>query len=251
MLEALHDRRILVTGAATGIGASAVRVLSAAGARVVGTYHRTPPPMSESDVTWIRCNVVDENSVADCLTETVDLLGGLDVLVHAAGLWEPGAPGAIDQNNLRTMIDVNFGATVITNQAAYAVMREHGGQIINFGSSEGVSGSPLSATYASAKAAVHAWTRSAARTWAKDGVTVNALAPAVATPGADRRTDFIGPEAAARFEKQLETLIPLGGKLGEPDEDLGPILVFLAGTGAHFMTGQLIAVNGGLLMLGA
>ncbi|OZF45966.1 SDR family NAD(P)-dependent oxidoreductase [Rhodococcus sp. 14-2470-1a] len=250
MTVTLQDRRILVTGAATGIGAAAVEVLTAAGARVVGTHHNTPPPTS-TDASWIHCDVVDEQSVAECVARAVEILGGIDVLVHAAGLWEPGVPGKIDGANIRRMIDINFSATVITNQAVYAVMRKSGGQIINFGSSEGVSGSGLSATYAAAKAAVHTWTRSAARSWAKDGVTVNALAPAVQTPGADRRTEFIGPEAAAQFEKQLQVLIPLGGKLGDPIDDLGPVLAFLAGDGARFMTGQMIAVNGGLLMLGA
>jgi NAD(P)-dependent dehydrogenase (short-subunit alcohol dehydrogenase family) len=87
--------------------------------------------------------------------------------------------------------------------------------------------------------------------WGKFGVTVNALAPAVSTPGAERLWDHLGDEAAAVFKERLRATMPLRGELGDPDTDLGPVMVFLASTGARFMTGQLIAVNGGLQMLGA
>jgi NAD(P)-dependent dehydrogenase (short-subunit alcohol dehydrogenase family) len=130
-------------------------------------------------------------------------------------------------------------------------MQGHGGRIINLGSAEGVMGSPISAGYAAAKAGVHAWTRSAAKVWASANVTVNALAPAMNTPGADRLRDFLGPDAAPFLDQQLQASIPLGGRLGDPARDLGPMLVFLAGDGARFITGQLLAVDGGLMMLGA
>jgi NAD(P)-dependent dehydrogenase (short-subunit alcohol dehydrogenase family) len=179
----------------------------------------------------------------------VEALGGLDVLVAAAGLWHPGVPGQIEAADVRRVMDVNFTSTVLTNQAAAAVMT--GGRIINFGSSEAVLGSPMSAIYAASKAAVATWTRSAAKCWAAQGITVNALAPAVETPGAERLRNFLGPDLAPVIERQLQMTIPLGGKLGDPTTDLGPVLVFLAGDGSRFITGQLIAVDGGLMMLGA
>ncbi len=111
-------------------------------------------------------------------------------------------------------------------------------------------GSPISAVYAATKGAVQAWTRSAARAWAADNVTVNALAPAVQTPGADRLRDFLGPEAAGLIDQQMKMMIPLGGALGDPARDVGPILIFLAGAGSGFITGQLLAVDGGLIMVG-
>ncbi|MCE4268721.1 short-chain dehydrogenase [Rhodococcus sp. ACPA4] len=245
----LENRRVLITGAATGIGAAAVQVLAASGARVVGTFHNTEPD-TESAATWIRCDVTDQSSVQQAVAKAVAALGGLDVLIHAAGSWQLGAPGHIDAENIRTMIDVNFSSTVFANQAAYEVMKESGGQIINFGSSEGVSGSPVSATYAAAKAAVHSWTRSVAKMWGADGVTVNALAPAVQTPGADRRLGTMSPEAIKQYEQQLKMVIPLGGKLGNPVSDLGPVLAFLSSDAAKFITGQLLAVDGGLMMIG-
>lgn len=246
----LAGRRILVTGAATGIGAAAVTALSEAGAQVAATYHQTPP-RGDLTATWLQCDVRDADTVSATVHQTVETLGGLDVLVNAAGLWQAGIPGYIDADEISFLLDTNVKATILTNQAAYAVMKGTGGRIINFGSSEAVMGSPISAVYAATKGAVQAWTRSAAQAWAADKVTVNALAPAVQTPGADRLRDFLGPEAGALIDQQLKTRIPLGGALGDPSRDLGPVLVFLAGPGSGFITGQLLAVDGGLTMLGA
>jgi 3-oxoacyl-[acyl-carrier protein] reductase len=250
MTAVLAGRRVLVTGGATGIGSAAVDVLSAAGAKVAATYHNTAPS-SQSEVTWFRCDATDVSSVEQTFKDAADTLGGLDVLVHAAGLWHPGVPGQIVTDDIHRVMDTNFTSTVLTNQAAYALMRDTGGKIINFGSSEAVMGSPMSAIYAAAKAAVSTWTRSCAKAWASHNITVNALAPAVETPGAQRLRDFLGPAAAPFLDKALESTIPLGGKLGDPARDVGPMLVFLAGDGARFITGQLLAVDGGLMMLGA
>jgi 3-oxoacyl-[acyl-carrier protein] reductase len=250
MTGELNGKQILVTGGATGIGAAAVGVLSAAGARVAATFHHTPPPEG-SNVTWLQCDATEQDSVDEAFRGAVDDLGGLDVLVHAAGLWHPGVPGQIGVDDVRHVMDTNFTSTVLTNQAAAAAMSQTGGRIINFGSSEGVMGSPMSAIYAASKSAVASWTRSAAKTWAGQGITVNALAPAVETPGAQRLRDFLGPDLLPLIEQQIAASIPLGGKLGDPTTDVGPVLVFMAGEGSRFITGQLLAVDGGLMMLGA
>lgn len=248
----LQGRRILVTGGATGIGAAAVGVLAAAGAEVAATYHQTPPPDGLT-ATWLQCDVRDAAAVSSLVGAAAERMGGLDVLVNAAGLWQPGIPGYIGVDEIAFLLDTNVKATILTNQAAYAVMKDQdpkGGRIINFGSSEAVMGSPISAVYAATKGAVQAWTRSAARAWAAEKITVNALAPAVQTPGADRLREFLGPEAGALIDQQLKMMIPLGGALGDPAQDVGPILVFLAGAGSGFITGQLLAVDGGLVMVG-
>ena len=182
----LEGRRILVTGAATGIGAAAVRVLHAAGAHLAATYHRAAPGDDAPAVKWLQCDVRDADSVDAAFGEAVAELGGLDVLVNAAGSWQPGVPGHITGDEVDFLLATNVKATILTNQAAHAVMRGNGGQIINFGSAEAVMGSPIAAVYAATKGAVQAWTRSAAKAWGAEQITVNALAPAVQTPGADR-----------------------------------------------------------------
>jgi 3-oxoacyl-[acyl-carrier protein] reductase len=247
----LHGRRILVTGGATGIGAAAVRVFTDAGARVVASYHHTEPP-EHPDVTWVQCDVRDAVAVDGMVEKAAGVLGGLDVLLHAAGLWQPGIPGQITGDQIDFLVDTNLKATIFTNQAAYRVMRvDGGGRIINFGSGEAVMGSPISAVYAATKGAVSAWTRSIAKAWAAEKVSAIALAPAVQTPGADRLREFLGPAAAQFIDEEIKKTIPLGGALGDPVDDLGPALVFFAQEGSHFMTGQLVAVDGGLVMLGA
>ncbi|HEY9304776.1 MAG TPA: SDR family oxidoreductase [Mycobacterium sp.] len=246
----LAGRRILITGGATGIGAAAVRVLHDAGARVVATYHRTAPADDTASVTWLQCDVRDSGAVDMAFGDAVAELGGLDVLVNAAGLWQAGVPGHISGDEIDFLLATNVKGTILTNQAAHEVMRGSGGQIINFGSSEAVMGSPIAAVYSATKGAVQAWTRSAAKAWGADRVTVNALAPAVQTPGSARFREFLGPDAAAFMDQQMKLAIPLGGKLGDPAADLGPVLVFLASEGAAFITGQLIPVDGGLAMVG-
>jgi NAD(P)-dependent dehydrogenase (short-subunit alcohol dehydrogenase family) len=251
MTQPLQGRRILVTGGATGIGAAAVQVLTEAGAAVVATYHRTTPP-DRAGVTWVQCDLRDSAAVDGMVGTAVETLGGLDVLLHAAGLWQPGIPGQISGEDIDYLVDTNIKAMIFVNQAAYAVMRKGGGgRIINFGSGEAVMGSPISALYAATKGAVSAWTRSIARAWAAEKVSAIALAPAMQTPGADRLREFLGPAAAELIDEEIKRSIPLGGALGDPVDDLGPTLVFLCSEGSRFITGQLIAVDGGLVMLGA
>ena len=255
----LQGRRILVTGAAGGIGAAAVKVFTEAGATVAASYRSSPPPGSlDAEAIWLQCDLRSPEQADKAVAAAASALGGLDTVLHAAGTWGPGPAGEITEENLDFMLDTNVKATVFTNQAAYRVMRDagQGGRIINLGSGEAVTGITWSSSYALAKGAVHAWTRSAAKAWGRYGITVNAVAPAVETPGAERFREFLGPEAAAMIRKSTSQTRPIAGsfgaeELGDPVRDLGPVLVFLAGPGSHFVTGQLLAVGGGSMMLGA
>ncbi|MDX6505794.1 MAG: hypothetical protein QOG06_438 [Gaiellaceae bacterium] len=95
-----------------------------------------------------------------------------------------------------------------------------------------------------------AWTRTVAREWAPHGIRVNAVAPMIWTPMYDKRRERLPtPEAVAAHDRDKAARIPLGGKLGDPDLDFAPVMVFLASDGARFITGQTLAVDGGGMML--
>jgi NAD(P)-dependent dehydrogenase (short-subunit alcohol dehydrogenase family) len=248
----LTGRRVVVTGGASGMGAGVVRAFSARGAQVVS--------LDVNDVTgariaddagarYLRCDVADEDSVEQSFATAVDHLGGLDVLVHAAGIAPGGAAESTPIDTWRQVMRVNSEGTFLTNQRAFGYLRERGGRIINFASAAGVKGYPGKAAYAASKGAVLAWMRTAAAEWAPHGVTVNAIAPAIWTPMYDSTRASMTPEALTQHDRDLTISIPLGGKLGDVDADLVPVLAFLAGDGSRFMTGQVFAVDGGGLML--
>src|SRR5882757_7541272 len=105
----LEGRRVLVTGAATGIGAAAVEVFSREGAQVAAVYHRSPPPDGLTDVAdWWRCDMRSKAEVQSTVADVADALGGFDVLLHAAGFWRPSAPESLDEDELDFLISTNF-----------------------------------------------------------------------------------------------------------------------------------------------
>lgn len=247
----LTDRRVVISGGASGMGAALVRGFTAAGAKVVSldiTASEGERIAAEAGATFVRCDVTDKESVDQAFAESANSLGGLDVLIHAAGV-APGAPAESTSVEMweRTMA-VNATGTFLTNQAALELMREGGGRIINFASAAGAKGLPGKAAYAASKGAVLAWTRTIAVEWAQFGITANSVAPAIWTPMYEKTRASMTDEQLAEHDRKLSSQIPLGGKLGNVD-DLVPVLEFLASEGSRFMTGQIFAVDGGSLMV--
>jgi NAD(P)-dependent dehydrogenase (short-subunit alcohol dehydrogenase family) len=147
------------------------------------------------------------------------------------------------------IMSINALGTMLTNQAAVRHLRATGGRIINFASAAGVGGLPNKSAYAASKGAVLAFTRTAAAEWARHGITVNAIAPAIWTPMYDKTRSEMTPQQLADHDAVMAKAVPLGGKLGNIDAHLVPVLAFYASEGAGFMTGQTIAVDGGTLMV--
>jgi NAD(P)-dependent dehydrogenase (short-subunit alcohol dehydrogenase family) len=202
-------------------------------------------------VTYFHCDVSSRAGVERAFGEAVAWLGALDVMVNAAGVERGGPAESISEEDWRLVLGVNLLGTVFTNQAAFRHMKGRGGRIINFGSGGGVRGQVGSSHYAASKGGVHAFTRTAAAEWGHHRITVNAVAPAAWTRMYDAYLDRMGPEGKRLSLEAMQRMIPLGGKLGDPERDIAPVLVFLASEDAHFMTGQLVSVDGGLVMLGA
>jgi NAD(P)-dependent dehydrogenase (short-subunit alcohol dehydrogenase family) len=251
-LTPLDQRRIIITGGASGMGAGLVQALPALGAEIVSldvTADVGARVAAQAGVQFLACDVTDKQSVGTAIAAAVNHLGGLDVLVHAAGI-APGGPAAdIEPDDWHAVLAVNATGTLLTNQAAFAYMKSTGGQIINFASAAGILGYPGKAAYAASKGAVIAWTRTIAVEWATHGITVNAVAPTIKTPMYERTRASMTPEQLAAHDADLRTRIPLTGQLGDIDRDLVPVLAFMCSEGAKFITGQVLPVDGGTVMM--
>lgn len=253
MTEGITEKRIVVTGAARGIGASALRAYVSEGAQVVGVDVEA----SGSDVAqaatdtgpgrayFHRADLRLRPDVAAAFAAADELLGGLDVLVNVAGIERRAAAEAISDAEWDAMFDVNVRGTMLTNQAAFRRLRQRGGSIINFGSDSGLVPHLNGAHYSAAKAAVMAWTRTIAHEWGRFGIRANSVLPAIQTPMYKEYLSRLSEDEVRAHREKMRARIPLGGQLGEPDRDLAPVLVFLASDASRFITGQLIAVDGG------
>ncbi|WP_129843721.1 SDR family NAD(P)-dependent oxidoreductase [Streptomyces sp. RFCAC02] len=251
----LNGHRIIVTGSARGMGAATLRAYVGAGARVVGMDldkdggekvaedARRAGPGSAS---FMVADISDPEDVTRAFDAAARTLGGLDVLAHPAAIQRPGDAATVTPADWDMMMAVNVRGTMLVNQAAHRLMAPNKrGSIINFGSVSGLRAEPVAPAYSASKGAVHSWTRTAAGAWGADGVRVNAILPAIATPMyQEARARMTEDQLTANYW-QNEQSIALGQKYGDPDRDLGPVMVFLASDASRFITGQLIPVDGG------
>lgn len=249
----LNGQRIIVTGGASGMGAALLAPLAAAGAKVVSLDLNAAAGQAGADAAgiagFIACDVSDKASVDAAFAQGAQLLGGLDTLVHAAGI-APGAPAEdITVESWEQVFAVNTRGTLLTNQAAFRLLVGQGGRILNFASGAGIAGLPNKAHYSATKGAVIAWSRTAAKEWGRHGITVNMIAPAISTPMYAETRAALAPDALTALDARLASDMPIDGRLGDAERDLVPLMLFLCTDGARFMTGQIFAVDGGLTMV--
>lgn len=248
MTKQLEGKRIIVTGGAAGIGAAVVAGYVAEGAKVASVDLSFEDGTGADGVLQRKLNVADTPAVTKVFDELVAELGGLDVLVNVAGIERGGPSENIPDADWDAVFEVNVRGTRNTNSAAFTHLKDNGGgAIINFGSRSGIVGVPQQAAYSASKAAVHTWTRAVAQEWAPHNIRVNAVAPAMWTGMYDDYRKRLSAEELAEHDAVMAAQIPLGGKLGDPEKDLVPILVFLASDGSHFMSGQYFPIDGGWL----
>jgi NAD(P)-dependent dehydrogenase (short-subunit alcohol dehydrogenase family) len=251
----LQGKRAIVTGGASGIGAATVRAFVREGARVValdvdeagGTRVCAE---AGGGATFAHCDVADRDQVFAAVDRAAGQLGGLDVMANVAGVERRTPAEEIADAEWELIFSVNAKGTLYTNQAAFPHLRERGGRIINFGSGAGIRGQAGSAHYSASKGAVMAWTRTVAQEWAKYRITVNSVVPAIWTPMYDAWRARMSDQERMIHDMAMQHVVPLGGRLGDPDGDMAPVMVFLASDASHFMTGQCFAVDGGMIMLG-
>lgn len=238
----LADRVAIVTGAAQGIGRAIAEKLAAEGA-VVAVADLNAAGAEEvaaglDRAMAVEVDVSDPASVTAMVKTVLDQHGKVDVLVNNAAIVPFIAWADVDLDHWRKIIDTNLTSVYLCSRAVWEPMREAGyGRIVNIASNTVLAGTPNMAAYVAAKGGVWGFTRALATEVGADGITVNAVAPGLTA--SDGVLDSPHSEAFD-FVQSLQAL----QRRGEPD-DIAPTVAFLCSEESGWVTGQMIAVDGG------
>lgn len=239
---------VLVTGSSRGIGAEMIKAFGKRGAKCVINYVEDPKNQNKADAEnvaremthplVIECDVTRPDQIEAMMKQIQERHGGLDVLVNNSGIINDRTIKKMSLEQFESVIRVNLIGTFNVTQKAAAILREDG-RIINLSSVSGQMGLFGQANYSSSKAAVIAFTKVSAREFARQKITVNAIAPGFIDVGMSKG---MPDEVTQNFIKQ----IPLG-RLGDVREIVDAAL-FLASSMASYITGHVLNVNGGFYM---
>ena len=246
----LTGRSALVTGAAGGIGSAVATALAEAGAAVLVTdldkdaaavvAQRISDSGGRAESAAL--DVSERGSADAAAAQAAALTGGiLHIVVNNAGVTEPAMFDKTTQESFRLLFDVHVMGAVNVTQAALSHLATDGtGRILNVTSAAGLTGTLGQVNYSAAKAGIIGFTKSLARELATKGITVNALAPLAATP----MTETI--RTNEKFAANMMNRIPMK-RWAEPSEVAGAF-VFMASDAASYVTGQVLPVDGGMVM---
>ena len=242
------DKVVLVTGSSRGIGAEMIKAFGQRGANCVVNYVVDPEGQNKTDAESvakelkdplvIECDVTKPEQVESMMKQIQDRHGGLDILVNNSGIIRDRTIKKMSMEEFESVVRVNLIGTFNVTQKAATILRKDG-RIVNLSSVSGEMGLFGQANYSSSKAAIIALTKVSAREFARQNITVNAIAPGFIDVGMSKG---MPDEVTETFKKQ----IPLG-RLGDVKEIVDAAL-FFASPMASYVTGHVLNVNGGFYM---
>lgn len=249
MAKKLAGKVAVVTGASKGIGAAIAKHLAAEGAAVVVNYFSSQEGADRvvQDIARnggkalaVKADVSQLAEIKRLFSETKKAFGRLDILVNNAGVYEFSAIESVTEEHFYKHFDLNVLGLILTSQEAAKHFGSDGGSIINISSVVSSLTPPNSSVYTGTKGAVDAITKELAKELGPRKIRVNAINPGIViTEGV-----LAGGFAEGEFRKQIEAQTPLG-RIGQP-EDIAPAAAFLASQDASWITGETLAIAGGL-----
>ena len=245
----LTGKVALVTGASRGIGQAVAVELAKAGADVIVNYIGNEAVAQETvekvealgrKALKIKADVGNADEVQAMVDEARAAFGHIDVLVNNAGITRDGLLIRMKDSDWDDVLNINLkGVYLVSKAVAKLMVKQRSGRIINMTSVSGVTGNVGQANYAAAKAGVIGFTKTCAKELAARGITVNAVAPGFIETA---MTDVL-PE---KIKEGIAATVPLG-RMGQPEEIAG-VVTFLASDFARYITGQVLNVDGGMVM---
>jgi 3-oxoacyl-[acyl-carrier protein] reductase len=243
---------VVVTGAGDGVGRGIALACAAAGAHVVvGTRHENGHAVvGEIDArggraAWTRCDVTDEATIVAAVDLALERAGALHAIVHNATSSRSSEPHRLEDVDAALWEEhaaVSLRGAYYCARAGFEALRENQGTLILMTSPAGMEGTVGLPLYGAVKGALRGFTKSLAREWAPHGMPVNSVSPLALSPALARAVEH-DPGVAERLARR----VPMG-RVGDPEHDVGPAVVYLASADAHFVTGQTLAVDGGHFM---
>lgn len=245
--QRLHGQVALITGASRGIGRAVALALAAEGANVVVNYASSSTAADEvvaaitgmgNEAIALQADVSKADQVDALLSTVMEKWGRVDVLVNNAGITRDTLLLRMKPEEWQAVIDLNLtGVFLCTRAVSKVMLKQRSGRIINISSVAGQMGNPGQANYSAAKAGVIGFTKTVAKELASRGITVNAVAPGFITT--DMTNDLKSEE--------ILKYIPLG-RYGQPEEVAGLVKFLAADAAAAYITGQVMNVDGGMVM---
>ncbi len=246
----LEGKKAIVTGGSRGIGRAIALLYAKEGADILVNYHSNDAAAQDTVAEIeklgrkgiaVAADVADYTSAQNMVDECVKQLGGVDIVVNNAGVSRPSMLLKMKEEDWDAIINIHLKAAFNTTQAAGRYMKEKKyGKIINVISTAGIYGTIGQINYASAKAGIIGFSKSAARELGRYGINVNVICPGIT------KTEMTGKlQTDEKLKKIYEGRIQLG-RFAEPEE-VAPAFVFLASDDASYITAQVLGVDGGYI----